>query len=378
MSHFNSFVMYSEPVIVTAKRSYVKVYVDGKRFRFYNGKLLALKCNPNKCTSLTDKTRALQSLQYHLKKKLESGWKPGTQSIQEDESVLVSKSVEDAFQTMESDSLSKIYMREVKATKKEFLQFLMQKFPSLLVSEVQTKHLKEFLASYKYSSSLFLNRRSNIGALFSRIEQAELIQFNPVYKVPKTKAVPVLHKPYTKQQLHQVLETLKDVNLSLYICAIIMYGCLLRPHREIRLLTRSDFNEDLSVIALGGKNNKGKRIRSVLVPRYVRDVLIENKIHLLQSDENIFTKGTRSFGSFYFNTAWQRIAENLIADKVIYDQHTLYSFRHTAAINVYQKTKDPYKLQKMMGHSSLAVTLTYLRNLGLIVNADNEDDLPEI
>jgi hypothetical protein len=38
-------------------------------------------------------------------------------------------------------------------------------------------------------------------------------------------------------------------------------------------------------------------------------------------------------------------------------------------------TRNPYKLQKMMGHSSLTVTLTYLRNLGLVVNADSEEDL---
>jgi integrase len=61
---------------------------------------------------------------------------------------------------------------------------------------------------------------------------------------------------------------------------------------------------------------------------------------------------------------------------MITTDHTLYSFRHTAAVNMYLKTKDPYKIQQAFGHSSLRVTLTYLRNLGLVVDASLED-LPE-
>jgi site-specific recombinase XerD len=62
---------------------------------------------------------------------------------------------------------------------------------------------------------------------------------------------------------------------------------------------------------------------------------------------------------------------------LIGDEHTLYSFRHTAAINLYMKTKDLYKVQQALGHSAMTVTLTYMRSLGLI-NALNADDIPEL
>jgi len=40
---------------------------------------------------------------------------------------------------------------------------------------------------------------------------------------------------------------------------------------------------------------------------------------------------------------------------------TLYLFRHTGAIEIYKKTGSITKLQKAMGHSSINVSLTYLR-----------------
>ena len=55
---------------------------------------------------------------------------------------------------------------------------------------------------------------------------------------------------------------------------------------------------------------------------------------------------------------------------------TLYSFRHTGAIEIFKRTGSITKLQKAMGHSSINVSLTYLR--GLEVPELNEEDMPMI
>jgi len=55
---------------------------------------------------------------------------------------------------------------------------------------------------------------------------------------------------------------------------------------------------------------------------------------------------------------------------------TIYSFRHSGAIEIYKRTGTLSKLQKAMGHSSLAVSLTYLR--GLEVSELEEEDMPVI
>jgi integrase len=58
---------------------------------------------------------------------------------------------------------------------------------------------------------------------------------------------------------------------------------------------------------------------------------------------------------------------------LIFENQTIYSFRHTAAVQLYRRTKDVYLLQKLLGHSSIVVTLKYLRSLGEL----NSDELKE-
>ena len=61
---------------------------------------------------------------------------------------------------------------------------------------------------------------------------------------------------------------------------------------------------------------------------------------------------------------------------LISPDQTLYSFRHTGAISVYEKTRNLRTVQTVMGHASMAVTLGYLR--GLEVCALNADEMPEL
>ena len=53
---------------------------------------------------------------------------------------------------------------------------------------------------------------------------------------------------------------------------------------------------------------------------------------------------------------------------------TLYSFRHSGAIEIFKRTSSLTKLQKAMGYSSINVSLTYLR--GLEIGALKEEELP--
>ena len=74
----------------------------------------------------------------------------------------------------------------------------------------------------------------------------------------------------------------------------------------------------------------------------------------------------------YFKKLWSRFKKNNSIEKNI----TLYSFRHSAAIALFTKTESVTKLQKAMGHSSINVSLTYLR--GLEIPELKEEDMPMI
>ena len=75
----------------------------------------------------------------------------------------------------------------------------------------------------------------------------------------------------------------------------------------------------------------------------------------------------------YFKNRW---ADYKKQTDMIEENQTIYSFRHTGAIRVFEKTGSLQKLQQVMGHSDMKVSLTYLR--GLEVKQLDVEDLPEL
>jgi len=146
------------------------------------------------------------------------------------------------------------------------------------------------------------------------------------------------------------------------------YGCLLRPHREVRELTWGDFTEDLAYIKLSGLRNKSGRNRIAPVPSYIRERLCVGP-----PNENIFSGTDKPCGNEYFKTLWGRFKAQ---SNLLKQDQTLYSFRHSGAIEIFKRTGSLTKLQKAMGHSSLNVSLTYLR--GLEVAELKEEDMPMV
>ena len=143
---------------------------------------------------------------------------------------------------------------------------------------------------------------------------------------------------------------------------------MLRPHREVRELKWSDFSDDLSYIHLSGQRNKSGKNRIVPVPIYIRELLIKG-----HSQHNIFSNSTKPLNNDYFKTLWGRFKR---VSKLLEQDQTLYSFRHTGAIEIFKRTGSITKLQKAMGHSSINVSLTYLR--GLEIAQLKEEDMPPL
>ena len=93
------------------------------------------------------------------------------------------------------------------------------------------------------------------------MSEAQLLgmESNPLEGIRGFKSKAKLHKPI--DDVGALLEEIKYYNKDLFVCCLLTYGCLLRPHQEIRLLTWGDFSEDLSYIHLSGSRNKsGKNI----------------------------------------------------------------------------------------------------------------------
>ena len=88
---------------------------------------------------------------------------------------------------------------------------------------------------------------------------------------------------------------------------------------------------------------------------------------------NIFSGSSQPLNQDYFKTLWSRFKRQ---SNLLEQGQTLYSFRHSGAIEIFKRTGSITKLQKAMGHSSINVSLTYLR--GLEIAELKEEDMPMV
>ena len=256
-----------------------------------------------------------------------------------------------------SEPLSVNYKKAIESISKEL------RGQVILYKTIPIEFTNKYLNKYKNPTS-FNTIRRHLNALLNYLKEngfdVEITSLKPRKQTEK------LHKPI--DNIGVLLDEVKSFNNNLYLCCLLTYGCLLRPHREVRQLRWGDFSDDLKYISIGGDRVKSKRNRIVPVPEFIREQLSIGK-----KENNIFTNRPIEFNEDYFKTLWGRFKR---VSKLIEQDQTLYSFRHSGAIDIFKRTGSITKLQKAMGHSNMIVSMTYLR--GLEISELEESDMPMI
>ncbi len=340
------------------QKVFVSFYINNKRYRLFNGNRIEQQIEPN---SFPIEQREAQAklLAAEIYKHLCSG---KVFKEYRKEKVLTGNNSE---LTLLKQALKVKLYSDFTTKYKEELKLAY----SLLVSNIsndsiQREDIDNTMNHYKNRSS-YNTLRKNLNSLFNQALELGL-KDNPMRHIKRLRTKANLNKPFDDVRL--ILDEIRDFNFNLYLCCILTYGCLLRPHREVRELTWGDFSQDLTIIKLAGSRNKSGRNRIVPVPQYVQEVLAKGK-----PNNNIFSGTTKPLNPGYFKTLWGRFKK---VSKLLEQDQTLYSFRHSGAINIYKRTGSLSKLQKAMGHSNMMVSMTYLR--GLEISELEESDMPKI
>jgi integrase len=376
--------MYTEPKIILtedlSQRGYVTYYFNGKRQREYNANKLNLEINPNYCKTYNDRLKYLKKLSFEFTKALNSGWSPLyiKERVQTKELPSLKSALESILKEKLSSDLSLTYKRDLSKVIEQFFIFFSETELKKNVSEVDHRQVEFFLNQFHTSATHYMNKRRALNVFFSELQRTKLIIDNPVQNSLKKKQKSLLHKIYKQDQLKAILEYLKENYPNLHLCCLLAYGCFLRPHQESRLLCVKHINDDCTKITLSGNENKSKRIRVVNVPIYIQSELRNRITDNLTANTNIISKCTEPFNVGYLNTQWSRAKKKMIVLGLIEKDQTIYSFRHTAAVNVYKKTKDLHILQQLLQHSNMIVTLNYLRGLGEVSDDRLKDVMPEL
>lgn len=337
---------------------FISFYVNEKRYRLYNGKRINSNTNPN-----TYPKESRVSIGKMLAAEVYNHINSGGVIRAYKKSTIICGKLSDV-EYMEEALENKLKSNYSLKYKKSLTNILNNLKKELKTNNVTSSAIESYLSRYSSGTSFNTTRR-HINVLIKEAIRLGM-KHNPMEGIKSVKSNAHLHKPFNDTS--SILEEIKGFNHNLYLCCLITYGCLLRPHREVRELSWGDFSEDLSYINLSGERNKSGKNRIVPVPRYVRDVLVQG-----DSEINIFSGKVTPLNNDYFKTLWSRFKK---ASNSLEEGQTLYSFRHTGAIDIFKRTGSITKLQKAMGHSSINVSLTYLR--GLEVGELREEDMPTL
>ena len=328
---------------------FIRFYLHNKRFRLFSGKKIKSSLCPNSypLKERKSKTKLLAKVVYGFLIKNESFSKK-LEPIELFDSLIRNKFKE---------PLSVSYLKTLKSLARELREELVSK------GKISIEFINSIPLKYDNNTSYNTTRR-HLNVLVNYLYEHNF----PIErsKLKSRKQEETLHKPI--EDVKKLLAKVKAFNEDLYLCCLFTYCCLLRPHQEIRLLKWEDFTSDLSHIRLSGNQVKSKRNRIVPVSPKIREILSRKEGHL-----NIFTGLKQPYSRSYFIQLWRRFKR---LNPEVNREITLYSFRHSGAIDIFKRTGSITKLQKAMGHSSMTVSLTYLR--GLEVAELQEEDMPMV
>ena len=331
---------------------YIHFILNGKRCRLSNGKKINSVLYPNTFPKNQRRKKAAELANLTYNYLIDNNY-------QFEQNRLPSEV--ELFDEIIANKLSEPLSRSYKYTLNSIAEVLRTE----LVKEgkLGIKFIEDYMKSYSNPTS-FNTVRRHLNAVLNCLKEngfdAKTSRLRPLKQSEK------LHKPIPN--VPELLDEVKEFNHNLYLCCLFTYCCLLRPHREIRLLKWKDFSEDLKYVSIDGSRVKSKRNRIVPVPEIIRENLKVSEL-----ENYIFKNDPIEFNRDYFKTLWSRFKRsNKALDKNI----TLYSFRHSGAIDLFKRTGSISKLQSAMGHSSMKVSLTYLR--GLEVAELTEEDMPMV
>lgn len=352
-------------------RVYVSISVHSKRFRFSNGATINQDIYPNRLVGSARKHEA-EVLRAAFVVALRNGWLPTTEPTDVPCNYpFVMSFIRQELQRRLKANYSGHYKRDISGVVSRFELYLLARgLSDLRLDELSPSVIRGFLDSRQISNRSKRNFKAYLSTLFKGILEENNLR-NPFTAIKLAREIEVLHRPF--KDVRAVLDEIFQFDKRLHLCCILAFGCLLRPHREILELKWCEFSSDLTQISLSGSRNKGKKNRIVPVPEYVRPFLQEMWLENTDGEANIFTGTAHAFNRDFFKTLWGRYKRT---SQLLGPNHTLYSFRHTGAIRVYEKSGSLVTLQQVMGHSSLQVSITYLR--GLEVKSLNMADMPSL
>ena len=205
-----------------------------------------------------------------------------------------------------------------------------------------------------------------LSSSFSELVKMERLRKNPFVDFEKLRTETGGHKVYRDNEVNILVKYYKKHDPELWRFVQFLYYTLNR-NDAIRQLRIADINLTTAQIRFDRGNAKSLRAGYVVIPTPLLKVIEEMDLHTYPDDFFVFgrdgTPGPKPRGKKFF---WERNLKALEACGLDGKEHTLYAWKHTGAVRLYEKIKDLKRVSEQCLHADVLITMKYLRGLGVV------------
>lgn len=221
-----------------------------------------------------------------------------------------------------------------------------------------------------WSNRTYNNYLSDIGTMFKWFLKKKKIKSTPLEDLEPKNTIATKNRYYDDVTAEKLKNHMKQVNPYLLNFFSMIYYCAIRPKSEGRFLKCKYILWERNLLFIPGVISKNKKDDYIPLCREMIDILQDMGCRTAEPEDYIFTSkghpGEKPASANYFANQFVPIKKKLGLGK----EFTLYGAKHLRAIHLAQDGINPYELMRLFRHSSLDITMSYLRDLGI---ADNNE-----